>query len=405
MRARLLHPRKRLLALRAHVVLELGVLRPGLLDGGIDLSTRRQRRMSADHVGERIGQLVEQAFLQMVFFVIGQPRIEEGGRPRLTQLVDVEAQRLGIARHDGAVVVIASTLVFLTFPFGARHPDEVGVLLEKVHYMSMAELRRIANRLARHGLDPGLVGLLGRRIAQNDTEAEAREKREPEGIVLVHVERTRNAHRPARSLIGRQRLVIEQPVRLVVEQVRNIRFLVDDPRALFAPIARDEAPVLPIRPLAEIVNREQAMVRTFLASHRPMRRVQLRKLLRPQNRRPHPRNPQRIQRIRGTWGGRASGAPFISSALRVVGSLACVIAASTIAKRIRGDRASGAPFISSAKRVTNFLPATGGRLPQHEHSTDPEQGGQHRRPPWSPRYSAARRPHPQAARTPEARRR
>ena len=159
-RAGFFHPPQRLFALGPHVALELFVLGPSFVDGSINLGTGRQLRVPLDNASIRFSQLEEQAFLQVVLLVVGQPRVQERRRIRLAQLIDVEAQRLGVACDDRAVVVVAGTFIFLALPFGARHPDEVRVLLEQVHHVAVRKLRGIAHRLGRHGLDARLVGFL-----------------------------------------------------------------------------------------------------------------------------------------------------------------------------------------------------------------------------------------------------
>ena len=286
-RTGLFHPPQRFLALCPHVALELLILGPGGFDGLFDFRTGRKLGVLADDVLERIGQLEMQALLEMVFLIVGQPRVQERRGAGLAQLVDVQAQRLGVARDDGAVVMVAGTFVLLALPFGAGHPDEVGFLLDEVHDVAVAELGRVAHRFGRHGLDARLVRLLGRSIRQDDAEAQFGEEREPERVVLVHVERAWDAHCAARRIFGRERFVVEQAMRLVVEEVGHVGFLVVDTSALLAPVARDEAAVLAVRILAEVVDGEQAMVRAFLAAHRTMRGVECAELLECEQRRGH----------------------------------------------------------------------------------------------------------------------
>ena len=198
-----LHPSKRFLALRAHVGFELGVFCPCRLDGLVDFRPRRARCMFANHLLEVVAQLVMEALFQVVFLVIRQPRVEERGRIGAAQLVDVQPQRLAVTGDYGAVVMVPGALVFLAFPFRAGHPDEIGILGHQVHDVAVGKLCRIADRLRRHRLDARLVGLLRRRVGQDDAVAELREEREPERVVLVHVQRARDAHRPARGVLGR----------------------------------------------------------------------------------------------------------------------------------------------------------------------------------------------------------
>ena len=168
--------------------------------------------------------------------------------------------------------MVARALVLLPLPLAAREPDEVGTLVQQVHDVAVRELRRVAHALARHGLDARLVGLLRGRVGQHHAEAQLREEREPERVVLVHVERARNAHVAARGDLGRKGLVAEQTLALVLVEVRHVLGGIERARALLAAVARDEAAVL-ARGLvdAEVVHREQAVVAARLAAHGPVR--------------------------------------------------------------------------------------------------------------------------------------
>ena len=151
--------------------------------------------------------------------------------------------------------MVARRLVLLALPAHARHPDEVRVLLEQVHDVSVGELGRIAHALGRHGLDAGLVGLLGGLVGEHHREAQVGEEGVPEGIVLVHVERARDAHRTARGGAGVEHRAVEQQLVLEREQVGrgDLGLLVAG--ALLAAVARDEAVTV-----AKVVDREQAVV-------------------------------------------------------------------------------------------------------------------------------------------------
>ena len=80
--------------------------------------------MRAHLVAEGAGQLRVQAPLQLLLVIVGKPRGNER-HGRVLQLVDVQAQRLGVAGHDGAVEMVARRLVLLALPLAAGHPDEV----------------------------------------------------------------------------------------------------------------------------------------------------------------------------------------------------------------------------------------------------------------------------------------
>ena len=147
------------------------------------------------------GEQLVQAALELDLVMVGHERVHELNVV-LGDGVDVQAQGRGVAHHDGAVVAVSRRGVLLALPTHAGHPNEIRVLGDEVHHMAVGELGRIAHALARHGLDAALVGRLVGVVGEHHRKAQPREERMPERIVLVHVERTRNAHRAARGLVG-----------------------------------------------------------------------------------------------------------------------------------------------------------------------------------------------------------
>ena len=91
--------------------------------------------------------------------------------------------------------------------------------------MAVGKLCRIAGRLGRHGLDTRVVRLCGGLVGQNDREAQLGEKRVPERIVLVHVQRARNANGAAWSLVSRKRLAVKQQLVLERKEVWRLVLL------------------------------------------------------------------------------------------------------------------------------------------------------------------------------------
>ena len=177
---------------RIHRVVDLGA-------GELGPAHTTTARLGVGHAlhGE---QLVQTAF-ELDLVMVGHERVHELD-VILGDGVDVQAQGRGVAHHDGAVVAIARRGVLLALPAHAGHPNEIRVLGDEVHHMAVGELGRIAHALARHGLDAALVGRLVGVVGEHHRKAQPREERMPERIVLVHVERARNAHRAARGLVG-----------------------------------------------------------------------------------------------------------------------------------------------------------------------------------------------------------
>ena len=122
--------------------------------------------------------------------------------------------------------------------------------------MAVGELGRVAHALGGHGLDAGVVRRRGGLVGQHDREAQLGEERVPERVVLVHVERARDAHGAAgRLLRGEHRAVKEQLVLEVKEVGGVVLARARAAGALLAAVARDEATAA-----AKVVDREQAVV-------------------------------------------------------------------------------------------------------------------------------------------------
>ena len=328
-----LHPSERFRAGRADVALEGLVFLPCGFHGGVHLGLRGSRHARAHEFGMRFHQLHVQALLQVLLLVVGQPRVQERHAGR-AQLVDVQAQRFGVAGHDGAVEVVARPFVLLALPLAAREPDEVRVLVQQVHDVAMGQFGRVAHAFAGHGLDARLVGLLRGRVGQHHAEAQLREEREPEGVVLVQVERPRDAHRSTRRFLNRQRFVAEQALALVLVQVRHVLRFVERACALFAAVARDEAAVLARgRVHAEVVHGQKAAVRTSFATHGLVRGGKRLYLL------------ERQKRRRGVRSGRAGLLDLLEAAAHFVPIAIAREQRGTVGAHVAGDvRAHGLHF-------------------------------------------------------------
>ena len=179
----------------------------------------------------------------------------------LADLVNIERQRRGVAHDDGAVIAVASRRILLALPTHARHPDEVDIAVDKVHHMAVAHLCRVAHALGRHGLDARLVGLFARLVGQLHAKAQARKECMPEGVVLVHVERARDADGAARGLVGAQHLAVKQQLVFLFEEVGGLGLLLFVAGALLAAVAGNEAPAA-----AKVVDGKLAVVRATAAA-------------------------------------------------------------------------------------------------------------------------------------------
>ena len=84
--------------------------------------------------------------------------------------------------------------------------------------------------------------LLGGGGGKHHAEAQFREQREPHGVVFIHVQHAGDAYGAARGLVGRERRIVpEQPLVLVVEEVGQAFIRSALARAAFAAVAGHEA--------------------------------------------------------------------------------------------------------------------------------------------------------------------
>ncbi len=274
----ILDPLKGLLAHGLDVLVEARIGLKSSVDGGIDLGARDLGTAHATATGLSIGHAVDgehlvQAALELGLVVIRHKRIQELD-VLLADLVDVECQRRGIAHNDGAVVTVAGSRILLALPAHARHPDEVDIAVDEVHHMAVAHLCRVAHALGRHGLDARLVGLLARLVGQLHAKAQARKERVPEGVVLVHVERARDADGAARGLVGAQHLAVKEQLVFLFEEVGGLGLLLFVAGALLAAVAGNEAPAA-----AKVVNGKLAVVGAATAADMLLRHGEVRDVL------------------------------------------------------------------------------------------------------------------------------
>ena len=273
-----LDPLKGLLAHGLDILVEARVGLKGSVDGGIDLGARDFRTAHATATGFSIGHAVDgehlvQAALELGLVVIRHKRIQELD-VLLADLVDVERQRRGVAHDDGAVVAVTGSRVLFALPAHTRHPNEVDIAVDKVHHMAVAHLGRVAHALGRHGLDARLVGLLARLVGQLHAKAQARKERVPEGIVLVHVECSRDTHGAARSLVGTQDLAVKEQLVFLFEEVGGLGLLLFVAGALLAAVTGNEAPAA-----AKVVDGKLAVVRATAAADMLLRHGEVRDVL------------------------------------------------------------------------------------------------------------------------------
>ena len=126
--------------------------------------------------------------------------------------------------------------------------------------MSVCKLGGIAFRFAGDGLDAKLINLSGGSRGQYHSEAQACKEGEPERIVFIYVQDSRNADLSSASFFLFQRRIAEVSLKLIIKEIRKLIFGFFFSEAAFTAVAGNKT-----SSAAEMIDRETAAVGTALA--------------------------------------------------------------------------------------------------------------------------------------------
>ena len=244
-----LHVRQGAQALLLHVVLEDLVLGVGGLDGLL--------RLLAGHVRPR--ELLHDALDHQL--VVGQVEV----RPHVADALFAQFGHIGaddhrIVGHHRAVVVVVGVVDQVLLVAHARVENRLHALAEQPLDVAVHQLGRVADVLGGDRLDARFEQFMAGTPGDHDLEAQRGEQREPERIVLIHVEHARDADLAAGGLLVGEPAVGEAPLVLVVVQVRPVGTLLLGVAAAFAAVAGHVA-----RAVGECGDRQLAVVLAQLA--------------------------------------------------------------------------------------------------------------------------------------------
>ena len=159
----------------------------------------------------------------------------------VTQFGHVRADDERIVGDDRAVVVVVRVGHEVVLVTDARVEDRLHALVEKPFDVAVHELGRVADVLGGDRFDAGFEQFVAGTAGDHHLETERGEQREPERVVLVHVERARDADfATGGGLVGKS-AVGEATLVLVVVQVRAVGALLLGVAAAFAAVAGHEA--------------------------------------------------------------------------------------------------------------------------------------------------------------------
>ena len=217
-------------ALGEDVGLGLGVLGE---TGGDGLGRLVQRDVV---VGEHLDQPTRQ--VGRVGEVQERVEVADAGLPEPRHVV---GQHLGVEGDDRAVEVVVGAREQLLLVGDARQEDGVHAGVEQVLQVAVGELGRVADVLGGDRLHPVGEDVVAGAARQDHPEAEPGQDREPQRVVLVHVQHPRDADVAARRLGLGEPAVAEDPPVLEVVQVgdRALPRRLLGARPALAAVARD----------------------------------------------------------------------------------------------------------------------------------------------------------------------
>ena len=159
----------------------------------------------------------------------------------VTQFGHVRADDERIVGDDRAVVVVVRVGHEVVLVTDARVEDRLHALVEKPFDVAVHELGRVADVLGGDRFDAGFEQFVAGTAGDHHLETERGEQREPERVVLVHVERARDANLASGGVLVGEAAVGEAALVLVVVQVRTVGAFLLGIAAAFATVAGHEA--------------------------------------------------------------------------------------------------------------------------------------------------------------------
>ena len=253
----LLHVGERLETFLLHVVLEDLVLGVRGLDRGLGLL--------AAHV--RPGELLDDAVDHEL--VVGEVEVRvHVADAVLAQFGHVRADHHRVVGHDRAVVVVVRIGHEVVLVAHARVEDVLDALAQQPLDVAVHQLGRVADVLGGDRFDAGLEQLVRAAAGDHHLEAERGEQREPERVVLVHVEYARDADLAAGGLLVGEPAVGEAALVLVVVQVRPVGALLLRVAAALASVAGNVARAVGERGDGELAVVLAQLAHVALGGHR-----------------------------------------------------------------------------------------------------------------------------------------
>lgn len=133
------------------------------------------------------------------------------------QFVRIQADDFRVPGHHRTVVAVRGVFALPALARQAGEKDALEALAQERGDVPVRELGGVADRLRGHGRQAEIEKLLARRRGQLHAVAQFREQREPERVMLVHIEYAGDADAPARGV------VLREPVRIRTGGVPSMR--------------------------------------------------------------------------------------------------------------------------------------------------------------------------------------
>ena len=155
----------------------------------------------------------------------------------LRDFLDIILDVFRVRGDDRAVIMIGGSLDFPALVEQSGIEDKVYLLFDQPLHMSVRNLGGIAFRLTGNGFNAEFVDLSGGLGRQDDTVSQFGKKSEPERIVFVKIQDPWNADRSPLRHFHAQRLIAEDAVVLVPEEIGRIGIDLRPSQSSFATVS------------------------------------------------------------------------------------------------------------------------------------------------------------------------
>ena len=218
---------------------------------------------------------------QEIIVIVRQERMSEDNLIILEYIIHIASYHFRICGDDRTIIVIRRILILSSLVIDAWIEYPLGAMVHQPLDMPVHQLGRITRCIGGNSLHTLFIHVLAGYRRQLDAESQLGKHSEPERIVLIHIEDSRDAYYTSPGLFLCERLVLEKPFQLILIEIRQlIHFLRRFSFSTLASVAHEE-----LAAIAELVYSHQTVVLTLAAPDMTYGHIEGRYIVRSNDRR------------------------------------------------------------------------------------------------------------------------